>query len=373
MAVVLGCLLAAWDSQDTAPPELLLLARHQGADGGWGRRPSGCGCALTPKWPAGSEPDAATKAAVERLIGRLAEEEVEIRMVAERELLRIGPPAVAQLRLGALGSDAETAARCRGILDRLGGSSGLDAELTGLALLAFLGAGYTHLSRDEYEGICFGKVVRAGLEALQRRQGEDGSFDAVSPAANAVAALAMQESYGLTGSNLWRASAERGVASVERHVSKDPRLTAWKALVARSADAEKNWREATEPVRAMHERLSIAASPAALSGTVILKTWLDRRRGGSRAESLSSIEPATLGSEELLFACIAVRAAWKPSEAAAKGWMEKVKERVHRPEARPRCGFGELAATTRESAIRMLILQAYYRYGNALAIFYSDR
>ena len=362
-----GLLLALVLGAQEAPADLMLLARHQGEDGGWGRRPSGCGCSFTPKWPAAPvEPDAATKASVERLIGRLAEDEIEVRSAAERELFRIGLAAVPQLRAGASGSGAETAARCRGILERLGGAPGLDAELSGLALLAFMGAGYSHLSRDVYDGICFGKVVRSGLDALKRCQEVDGSFNSKEPLANAVAALAMHEAYSLTASDHWKESARKGVASVERHVSKDPALTVWKVLVARSASTDQNWREATETVRAMHGRLAAAPGPTALSGTVILEAMLDRRFGGPRAEALSKLDPASLSTEELMFSCFAMRAAWKPSEASSKEWMEKLKERVLKRDARPECGRGELSSMIRGLSFRMLTLESYYRYGNAL-------
>lgn len=75
---------------------------------------------------------------------------------------------------------------------------------TGLALLAFLGAGYSHLSKDEHDGAHFGDAVRRGLEWLQA----NASGDALN---YALAALALSESYGHTGSSLWKESAEQAI------------------------------------------------------------------------------------------------------------------------------------------------------------------
>ncbi len=54
------------------------------------------------------------------------------------------------------------------------GADTFQVGLTGLSLLAFLGAGYTHLSRDVYDGICFGDVVKKGVQYLMRIQDPSG-------------------------------------------------------------------------------------------------------------------------------------------------------------------------------------------------------
>src|SRR3989339_614143 len=59
------------------------------------------------------------------------------------------------------------------------GDAQFDTGLTGLALLAFTGAGYTTFSsRDVYDGICFGDVVRNAVLFLINQQLPDGSFSA---------------------------------------------------------------------------------------------------------------------------------------------------------------------------------------------------
>ena len=60
------------------------------------------------------------------------------------------------------------------------GDEQFDIGLTGLALLAFTGAGYrTSSLRDVYDGICFGDVVRNAVKYLIDHQLSDGSFSAI--------------------------------------------------------------------------------------------------------------------------------------------------------------------------------------------------
>ena len=94
------------------------------------------------------------------------------------------------------------------------GRSRNDTGVTGLAVLAFLGAGYTHLSRDVYDGLCFGDVVRNGIRWLIGRQDDDGCVGPREGAymySHAIAALALSEAYGLTGSGLIREDAQQSI------------------------------------------------------------------------------------------------------------------------------------------------------------------
>ncbi len=54
------------------------------------------------------------------------------------------------------------------------GHDDFDAGNTALSMLAFLGAGYSHLSKDTYDGICFGDVVRKGLQWMMSHQDPEG-------------------------------------------------------------------------------------------------------------------------------------------------------------------------------------------------------
>ena len=100
------------------------------------------------------------------------------------------------------------------------GYSQFDAGLTGTSLLAFLGAGYTHLSRETYEDpythqkISFGTCVKKGIKYLQSIQDEEGCFGPRQGEFmynHAIASLAMAEAYGLTNAAAYRPIAQKGL------------------------------------------------------------------------------------------------------------------------------------------------------------------
>ncbi len=83
-----------------------------------------------------------------------------------------------------------------------------DVGVTGLALSAFLSEGYTNRGRHPYA-----KVVSRGLRYLKNVQDPEGCFGARNTMQyvynHAMAALAMVEAYGMTGSPIFKGSAQR--------------------------------------------------------------------------------------------------------------------------------------------------------------------
>jgi hypothetical protein len=94
-----------------------------------------------------------------------------------------------------------------------------DTAVTGLALLSYLGAGYTHR-----EGRHAGTVDR-GLRYLLAVQGPDGDLRGTSKAVgmycHAMAALALCEAYALTGDAALKGPAERAVGFLVRGQAAD--------------------------------------------------------------------------------------------------------------------------------------------------------
>ncbi|MDA1195494.1 MAG: hypothetical protein O2894_09965, partial [Planctomycetota bacterium] len=90
------------------------------------------------------------------------------------------------------------------------GSPELDVGVTGLALSAFLGAGYTNRGQHP-----FASVVSRGLRFLKNAQDPLGAFaPRASPhplRQHVWAALAMIEAYGMTGSPIFQGSAQRSL------------------------------------------------------------------------------------------------------------------------------------------------------------------
>lgn len=91
--------------------------------------------------------------------------------------------------------------------------------LTAMALLAFLGAGYSHDSQLDIVDTVRGKrhkvgdVVKSGLKWLMERQDEAGFFskDRAFMYNEALATMALAEAYGLTNNGYWKKPAQKAV------------------------------------------------------------------------------------------------------------------------------------------------------------------
>jgi hypothetical protein len=108
-----------------------------------------------------------------------------------------------------------------------------DTALTGLSLLAYLGAGYTHLEGK------YATTVTKGLEFLLRSQKSDGDLRgsslAVGMYCHSMATLALCEAYALTGDSRLKVPVERALAFIVRARSKDG--MAWR-YVPRASDSD---------------------------------------------------------------------------------------------------------------------------------------
>ncbi len=112
-------------------------------------------------------------------------------------------------------------AQCKKTICEGKGYAEYNAGLTGLCLLAFLGAGYTHQSKETYSDpvtgkeMNFGRTVKEGLRWLIKNQDAEGCFGSRSVAKmmynHTVGALAMAEAYGLTSSPLFKEPAQKGI------------------------------------------------------------------------------------------------------------------------------------------------------------------
>ncbi len=90
------------------------------------------------------------------------------------------------------------------------GNATYDVGVTGLALLAFLGVGYTNRSQGPY-----GKVVGNGLKYLRNAQDAEGCFGARTTPHfvynHAIATLALAESFGMTRSSIFKSATQKGL------------------------------------------------------------------------------------------------------------------------------------------------------------------
>jgi hypothetical protein len=106
--------------------------------------------------------------------------------------------------------------RCAGI-----GERDYDTGVTGLAILAFLGAGYSQISRDLQfdpafpdQPLDFGQVVKKGLQYLLAHQDPEGCIGERGMKYmynHCVAALAISEAYGMTASQPLKEPAQKAI------------------------------------------------------------------------------------------------------------------------------------------------------------------
>lgn len=115
----------------------------------------------------------------------------------------------------AQGYTAQCGKKRKGTCTPTQGNEHFNIGLTGLAILAFEGAGYNHLSRDVYDGYCFGEVVGKAVRFLMSQQdpsGRVGSDDVPQYMYNhLIATFALCEDYGSTLSQMVRDAAQRAV------------------------------------------------------------------------------------------------------------------------------------------------------------------
>ncbi len=162
--------------------------------------------------------------------------------------------------------------QCACAADRGGQFADYNVGLTGLSLLAFLGAGYSHLSKDEVRDpvdskrtFKFGEVCRNAEKWLMAQQSVDGLVGRGDMYSHAIAALALSETYGMTNAELIKAPAQKAmdylVAAQTRGSgwrytancgSSDSSVTGWCCMALKSAELS----ELTFPAKSYRDALA---------------------------------------------------------------------------------------------------------------------
>jgi hypothetical protein len=323
-SLALACMLQAPAAgESTTFLFLRYLARHQRPDGSWGVRPAACTCPDEPKVAPACE-----AAKVAPLLAALGDEDPGRRDSAERELRSLGEPALPHLRAALEDPDPEVRGRCAVLCRRfeLGARGGGDAELTGLALLVFLGAGFSQLSKDEFDGISFGTVVKKGLQWLMARQKETGAYDAEDPAGDAVATLALCESYGMTASQPLKEDAQKAIDRLVATPMDTARGLLWKGMALKSAElGELNFpRTAYESVEAIRDK----GGDLAIAGTTVLSIFVRKNKSDARLADLRVLDPALLETETLYVGTLAAFQSDGPSGPLWNRWNASLKRRL---------------------------------------------
>jgi hypothetical protein len=259
------------------------------------------------------------------------------------------------------------------------GDPRFDVGATGLALSAFLGAGFTHRGRHP-----FAKTVTLGLRDLKRRQAADGTYaEPGTPyraRSQALAALALGRAVELTESELWKGAAARARAAlpdVWRNEPADAIATGY-AVLAAGAMEDRAFREDLHAAcrtlaRAQSDReVAVGIAGCLLLGDDTRDAW-DARPEEAILGILRS-RPGTLGPRGEFFVAIAARRLqgetykeWSATKKAGK----RRKERSGHPcclggswDVPEMCDLpgGRIEAT----ALQTMILEIYYRYDQAL-------
>ena len=372
LAAALALLASAQQGEDLVSLGLRYLARHQAPEGSWGLRRAACSCPAEPALP---DPpvNAELLSRIELLIAALDDDDFQRREKAVRDLVAVGPPALAALRDSAAKGSPEARWRAKAALDRIGvAGTSEEVEATAMALVAFLGAGFSHLSRDLHDGISFGTVVKLGLQWLMARQRPDGSFEGATSAAQAWAAFALSEAYGMTASAPIKEPAQKAIEYIGGHPATDARTAFYQGLALKSAElADLSFpRSAGERAVAavLARRADEPASIFVRAAAQILQifTYKDMRRvdlTGLPGLDLSRMEMETLYvvGQAIFQAEGPHGGQWKAHRDRQREWIVPLQDQVH-----GKCDRGSWpAAATRErlktAALATMSCEIYYR------------
>jgi hypothetical protein len=310
----------AWLPQERPAPknstELQWLARHQVADGSWPREKCAC-VAVQAK-----APEAADAETVQKLVQALCADDIEEREKAVEALVGMGERAVAGVKKAAEGApDDETRGRCEAVLTRISrvgpAVSSTVLQRTSLSLLAFLAGGYSHLSKDTHDKICYGDVVRRGLQRLLQRQQADGSFDPEDPRGEGLAALALLEAYLLTGSNLFKDNALAAAKHVMKRITDDVVAIAMKGMVAKLAEVAGVGEACDETIASARDALTPGKDEVSLAGFALLARWTEKAVPEEKRKAILALRPEGLAPEALF---VVVRAMREEGEEG-KAWL----------------------------------------------------
>lgn len=256
------------------------------------------------------------------------------------------------------------------------GDPRFDVGATGLALTAFLGAGYTHRGRHP-----FAKTVTLGLRDLKHRQAADGTYaEPGTPyrARNqALAALALGRAVELTESPVWKGAAARAGAAlpdVWRDEPADAVATGYAVLAAGTTEDRAFREDLHAACRTLARGQSDLEVAIGIAGCLLLG---DDPRDARREEAILGIlrsRVGTLGLHEAFFVAIA---AWRLRGETFKEWSATKRPEQRRKErsGHPCCLGGSWdvpegcdlpGGRIEATALPTMTLEIYYRYDRAL-------
>jgi hypothetical protein len=259
------------------------------------------------------------------------------------------------------------------VMTTLGGSTIGKAGVTGLVLLSLLGAGYSHLSKDEYDDIVVGPCVKKALQWLIAQQREDGVFlsGCDTPFDQALASLAISEAYGMTASQPLKEPTARALDALVRLQGADgswggSEPTTWAVQALLSGD----FSELPYPKETRDRALEYLRSHpyvGQLEAREFIRDRSDPEAMESLAQSLMSSlpRPGETAFEDILHGSMGIYLYDGSDGMLWKKWAEPMKESLIPFQNRDGSwNGGTLSHRLVRTSLAELSLQTYYRYVN---------
>ncbi|MCO6457171.1 MAG: hypothetical protein J5I93_17890 [Pirellulaceae bacterium] len=285
--------------------------------------------------------------------------------------------------------------------DRRGAGTDADTGITGLALLAFLAAGESHLEGK------YRKTVQHGLEYLVRNQKSDGNL--AGPArlfavmyCHGMASLALSEAYAMTGDQRLRPFVERavGYTVMAQHATSggwryqpgdqgDMSQFGWQVMALKSAELagipvpERTYTASLRFLRSVssgrHGGLASYRQGEQVSRTMTAEALACRcflglpRETAAEQEAASFVleQPASDGQLNLYYCYYAALALFQVQGEAWEQWQPAMRktlldaQRTSGPQAGswdPHTVWGRYGGRAFTTAMAALCLEVYYRY-----------
>lgn len=247
------------------------------------------------------------------------------------------------------------------------------AGVTALALMAFVGQGYSHYSKDEYDGKIIGRTLRRAVDWLVRDLGEDGRFGSVCDGGfdQALTTFAISDYYAMTVASFMKEPVERAALALNLMQSPDgswgsPATSAWALKALCSVEFNELPVDADVRSRAL-QYASAASHPGIVSSRILLTK--DRLAEQSSVQALAAAPLATDDLSGWYHTADGLYLAAGSGGKSWQAWKDGMRTAVLGQQGSDGTWFGgTLSNTVARSSYALLTLEIYYRYSPGLAL-----
>jgi len=254
----------------------------------------------------------------------------------------------------------------------IGGRTIGKTGITALAILSFLGAGYSQLSRDDFDdGKSIGTTIQKSLQWFLKDLREDGTFRSGHDVAfdQVLACLALSEAYGMTAAAPLKEPAEQALGAMLRMQGSDgswggPEVTAWAVHALASAELS----ELPTPLEA-HESVLQYLGGVPHPGNALSRIMLTKKRESAAVDAAAAAASLPQGdSRDFLDWLHVTYSVFQYSGPEGEMWKtvnEPMKRAILPLQDRNGSWQGGTGShTVVRTSLAELTLQVYYRYAN---------